>query len=74
MASLQLTLTHPNAVYAVAFSPDGRKLASASLDNSLKIWDAATGAELARLKGHGDGVCGVAFLPDGKSLRSASLD
>ena len=61
MLSLKLlhTLTHPNAAYGVAFSPDGRRVASASLDNTIKLWDAATGKELAHLKGHGDGVCGV---------------
>lgn len=42
------TLTHPNSAYAAAFSPHGKLLATASLDNTLKLWDAATGAEKAR--------------------------
>jgi DNA-binding beta-propeller fold protein YncE len=72
--SLTHTLKHPNAAYAVAYSPDGERLATASLDNSVKLWNAGTGEELARLRGHGDGVCGVAFSTDGKKLFSASLD
>ena len=67
-------LRHPNAVYGVAFSPDGRRLASASLDNSVKLWDAISGKELHRLRGHGDGVCSVGFTPKGNRLLSASLD
>ena len=71
---LQHTLTHPNSVYSAAFSPDGSRIASGSLDNTIKLWDAATGRELARWRGHGDGVCTVVFAPDGKTLFSASLD
>ena len=40
------TLTHPNSVYSAAFSPDGSRIASGSLDNTIKLWDAATGREL----------------------------
>lgn len=68
------TLTHPNSVYAVAYSPDGERLATASLDNTVKLWNAKSGEEINRMRGHGDGVCGVAFSADGKKLFSASLD
>ena len=68
------TLTHNNAVYWVTFSSDGRRLASASLDNTIKLWKFSTGQHLSTLRGHGDGVCTASFAPDGKTLFSASLD
>ena len=61
-------------VTAVAFSPDGRLLASASWDNTLRLWDAATGAAVRTLEGHQDSVYAVAFSPDGRLLASASWD
>jgi len=65
---------HKGAVTAVAFSPDDRLLASGSADNTVKLWDAATGKEVRTLDGHKNRVTGVAFSPDGERLATASAD
>ena len=58
----------------MAFSPDGRLLATASADETARLWDPATGEYLRTLTGHDDGVVGVAFSPDGRLLATASND
>jgi RNA polymerase sigma factor (sigma-70 family) len=65
---------HYGGVLTVAYSPDGRLLASGSYDGTVRLWDAGTGKELYALRGHGREVAGVVFSPDGKTLASGSRD
>jgi WD40 repeat protein len=53
-----------------AFSPDGRLLATASSDATIKLWEVVSGRELATLRGHLTGVSAVAIAPDGRTLVS----
>src|SRR6266542_3189589 len=61
-------------VYSVAFSPDGKTLASGSGDNTIRLWDVGAGRLIRSLAGHGGAVRSVAFSPDGKMIASASED
>ncbi|OUL34278.1 hypothetical protein BV372_14260 [Nostoc sp. T09] len=65
---------HANSVYGVSFSPDGKILATASADNTLKLWDTSTGKEIKTLIGHTNSVNDISFSPNGKMLASASDD
>ena len=61
-------------ISSVAFCPDGKRIASGSGDNTLKVWDVDTGQETLTLKGHTSSVLSVAFSPDGKRIASGSGD
>jgi WD40 repeat protein len=61
-------------VSSVAFAPDGRTALSGSADNTIKLWDVATGREIRRFAGHRSLVFSVSFAPDGRTALSGSAD
>jgi len=65
---------HTDAVTAIAFSPDGKRIVTGSADKTIRLWDAETGKERAVIKGHTDAVKAVAFAPDGETFVSGSAD
>ncbi|MCZ8048580.1 MAG: AAA-like domain-containing protein [Microcystis sp. LE19-41.2A] len=70
----QTLLAHQNTVITAAFSPDGKRIVTASEDNTARVWDAETGREIASLNGHQKAVITAAFSPDGKRIVTASSD
>jgi mono/diheme cytochrome c family protein len=65
---------HRDVIQDLAFSPDGKTLASCGYDRLIKLWDVAGGKELRTLTDHSDAVYGVAFSPDGRLLASGAAD
>src|SRR5690348_5804824 len=65
---------HHNGVSAVAWSPDGKLIASASFDKTVQVWNALTGQLYSVYRGHFNWVTAVAWSPDGKLIASAGFD
>jgi WD40 repeat protein len=65
---------HTTWALGVAYSPDGKRIASAGADGTVKVWDVRNGQKLFDLKGHAGSVTCVTFSPDGKYLASAGDD
>jgi WD40 repeat protein len=66
--------SHGSIVNSIAFSPNGKQLASGSSDCTIRLWDTASGANTGTLPGHSSDVNSVAFSPNGKQLASGSSD
>ncbi len=67
-------LAHDKPVFAVAFTPDGRTLLTASGDGSVRLWDVAGRREIRRWLAHQDGVLALALTADGKTLATGGRD
>ncbi len=65
---------HSDWIGRIAWSPDGKILASPSVDQTIRLWDAQTGQHLRTLEGHSNSVISVAWSPDGKTLASGADD
>jgi WD40 repeat protein len=65
---------HRGTVFCVAYSPDGKTLATGGLDHTVRLWDLATRQEVATLRGHSDRVVSLAFSRDGKTLATGGHD
>ena len=75
LAHSRILRDHTQIIYSVAYSPDGKQIASGSGHyTGLRIWDAATGAPLHRLQGHTRSIYSVAYSPDGTRIASGSDD
>ena len=65
---------HRGSIWSVAWSPDGKQLATGSWDNSIKLWEANTGKLQHTVQGHKNRVQKIAWSPDGKHLASCGWD
>ncbi|MCE9547325.1 MAG: WD40 repeat domain-containing protein [Planctomycetia bacterium] len=64
---------HTSIIQALAFSPDGRHLATASWDTTVRVWELASGRLIVTLAGHKDHVCALAYTADGRRLASGAV-
>jgi WD40 repeat protein len=65
---------HQDDVWDAVFSPDGKRVVTASSDKTARVWDTRTGSEICQLSGHDDLVRSIAFSPDGKKIATTSND
>lgn len=65
---------HGARVWSATYSPDGKRIVTASADKTARVWEAETGRQVAELKGHGDIVWSATYSPDGKRIVTASAD
>jgi WD40 repeat protein/tetratricopeptide (TPR) repeat protein len=71
---LEVLSGHGDSVLSAAYSPDGSRIVTASIDKTARIWDAHTGVQLAVLSGHGEEVSCAAYSPDGTRIITAAAD
>lgn len=74
LSRLKVQLAHQGWVFAAGFSPDGRRVVTASADETARIWDVSSGQLIAVLTGHTSAVRSAAFSPDGRHIVTASRD
>src|SRR5579871_5667635 len=72
--SLVPPLTHQEAIHAVAYSPDGKTVATGSGDHTAQVWDASTGKRVGEPLRHQGQVQSVTYSPDGRTLVTGSAD
>ena len=73
-ACLHTLYGHSSSVLSISYAPNGKRLASASIDKSVKVWNPSTGQCLHTLEGHRNTIWSVCYARDGKTLASASSD
>ncbi|SRR5258708_361909 len=73
-ANISTCTGHTDVVWAVDWSPDGKRVVSASQDKRVQVWDETTGNTILSYQGHTAGVLGVAWSPDGKYIVSCGRD
>src|SRR5262249_23211466 len=66
--SLRRFIGHTDAIYVVAFSPDGKQALTAGADTTTRLWDLSTGQQLHIFGGHTDAIRAVSFSADGKEV------